>query len=71
MAEFKKTPGSDEPPGLFDNVDTEALGQFAMAYWPVLLGGISLFLLIVLGKERIAVLVGILVVLMQGYLIFG
>jgi len=70
MADFKKIPDV-ESPGLLDSVDVEALGQFAMSYWPALLGGITLFILILMGKERTAIPVGIAVALMQGWLIFG
>ncbi len=43
------------------------LGQFAATYWPVVLGGVVLFVLIALDKERIAIPVGITVILLQAW----
>lgn len=46
MAEFKKIPESDSGGGPFDAITAELAGQFAATYWPVILGGITLFVLI-------------------------
>ncbi len=67
MAEFKKTPKGQSGDGPFDAITPEMLGQFAATYWPVVLGGIVLFVLIALDKERIAIPVGITVVLLQAW----
>ena len=73
MAGFKKSPDS-QPGGplaeLFDSIAAVA-GQLALSYWPLIGGGLILFLLIVLGKERTAIPVGIAVVLLQVWLSFG
>lgn len=64
MAEFKKIPdGSGGGP--FDALTPEVLEQVAATYWPVVLGGITLFVLIVMGRERTAVPVAAVVVLLQ------
>ncbi len=67
MAEFKKIPDSDPGGGPFDAISAEMLGQFAATYWPVVLGGITLFVLILSGKERVATPVGAVVVLLQAW----
>ncbi len=69
MAEFKKIPKpeSDSGGGPFDAITTELAGQFAATYWPVILGGITLFVLILKGKERAAIPVGAVVVLLQAW----
>ncbi len=54
MAKFKKIPDSDSVPGPFDAFTSEVAGQFAATYWPVVLGGVILFVLILMGKERVA-----------------
>ena len=66
MAEFKKTPdgGSGGP---FDVVSPEMFWQLAGTYWPVILGGITLFALILRGKERAAIPVAVVVVLLQAW----
>lgn len=71
MAEFKKIPDGGTRDGLFEAINTEVVGQFAMAYWPAILGGITLFILILMGRERMAMLVSIAVILLQAWLIFG
>jgi hypothetical protein len=72
VARFKKTPDGDASPvGELTEGTGEVLGQFAMSYWPLFLGGITLFLLIALGYERTAVPVGIAVVALQAWLMFG
>ncbi len=67
MAEFKKIPESDSSGGPFDAITAELAGQFAATYWPVILGGITLFVLILKGKERAAIPVGAVVVLLQAW----
>ena len=70
MAVFKKSPESrDSEPIEAFGVGPEALGAFAATYWPVVLGGITLFLLIALGKERTAIPVGIAVVVLQAWML--
>jgi hypothetical protein len=54
MAEFKKIPDGGSGDGPFDFITAEAAGQIAMSYWPAILGGITLFILIILGRERVA-----------------
>jgi hypothetical protein len=73
MAGFKKSPDSQSGGPLAELLDSIAAtaGQFALSYWPLVGGGLILFLLIVLGKERTAIPVGIAVVLLQAYLSFG
>lgn len=71
MAEFKKNPNAGEVPGPFDAFPAEALGQFAMDYWPVVLGGLTLFILILGGKEKVAIPVGIIAALLQAWLLLG
>ncbi len=68
MADFKKIPDGDSgggPGGPFDAITAEMAGQFAATYWPVVLGGITLFVLILRGNERAAIPVAIVVVLLQ------
>ncbi len=69
MAEFKKIPKpeSDSGGGPFGAITAELAGQFAATYWPVILGGITLFVLILKGKERAAIPVGAVVVLLQAW----
>jgi hypothetical protein len=71
MAEFKKIPDGGSGDGPFDFITAEAAGQIAMSYWPAILGGITLFILIILGRERVAIAVSIAVILLQGWLILG
>lgn len=71
MAEFKKIPDGGSGDGPFDFITAEAAGQIAMSYWPAILGGITLFALIIMGRERVAIAVGIAVVILQGWLILG
>ncbi len=67
MADFKKIPESDSGPGPFDAITAEMAGQFAATYWPVFLGGITLFVLIFRGNELAAIPVGGAVVLLQAW----
>ena len=67
MAKFKKIPDSDSVPGPFDAFTAEVAGQFAATYWPVVLGGVILFVLILMGKERVAIPVAAVVVLLQAW----
>lgn len=72
MADFKKIPGGGEGPiGELTHGTGEVLGQFAIHYWPMFLGGVTLFLMIVLGYERAAIPVAIAIVALQAWLIFG
>jgi hypothetical protein len=41
------------------------VGGFATTYWPVVLGGVILFVLVFRGYARVAYLCGIAVVLLQ------
>jgi hypothetical protein len=63
--------GCSQRDGPFDFITAEAAGQIAMSYWPAILGGITLFILIILGRERMAIAVSIAVILLQGWLILG
>ncbi len=67
MAEFKKIPDSGSGGGPFDAITAEMAGQFAATYWPVILGGITLFILILRGYERTAIPVAAAVVLLQAW----
>ena len=75
MAVFKKIPkgssktipDSDSVSGPFDANTAEMAGQFAATYWPVILGGITLFILIFRGYERTAIPVAAAVVLLQAW----
>jgi hypothetical protein len=73
MAGFKKSPGDQSGGALAEFIDAVAAtaGQVALSYWPLVGGGLILFLLIVLGRERTAIPVGIAVVLLQAWLSFG
>ena len=73
MAETKRAPGTDTVPGPFDGFEAEAFGQFALTYWPVVLGGLALFILIIAGKEKAAIPVAAVVVALQAWLlgVFG
>ena len=66
MAIFQKTP-DEGPEGPFDVFTPEVLGQFADTFWPAILGGITLFVLILLGKERAAIPVAVVAVLLQAW----
>jgi hypothetical protein len=59
MAQVKRAPNADNVPGPFDSFNAEAFGQFAMTYWPAVLGGVALFILILAGKEKVAIPVAI------------
>jgi hypothetical protein len=67
MAEFKKIPKSDSGAGPFDDITAEMAWHFAATYWPVILGGITLFVLILRGNERAAIPVGAAMVLLQAW----
>ncbi len=69
MAETKKAPGADHVHGPFDAFNAESFGQIAMTYWPVLLGGLTLFMLILAGKEKAAIPVAIVIVALQLWLL--
>ena len=73
MAETKRAPGADKVPGPFDSFEAEAFGQFALTYWPAVLGGLALFILIIAGKEKAAIPVAAIVVALQAWLlgVFG
>ena len=73
MAATKKAPGADTVPGPFDSFNAEAFGQFAMTFWPAVLGGLTLFMLILAGKEKAAIPVAIVVVVLQAWIlgVFG
>ena len=65
MAGFKKAPDSQSVDGLFNANTAEMVGWFATTYWPVVLGGVILFVLVFRGYARVAYLCGIAVVLLQ------
>jgi hypothetical protein len=67
MAEFKKAPDSDSGSAPIEVFNPELLGQIAATYWPMILGGITLFLLILMGKERAAIPVAAAIVLLQAW----
>ncbi len=66
MAGFKKAPGNSGG-GSFDAITAEMVGYVAATYWPAILGGITLFVLIVKGKERAAIPVGAVIVVLQAW----
>ena len=53
----------------FGAATAETFGQFAMSYWPLVLAGMILFVLIFRGYERAAIPVGIVAVLLQAWLL--
>jgi hypothetical protein len=67
MADFKKIPESDSGPGPFDAITGEMAAQFAATYWPAILGGVTLFVLILRGNERAAIPVAAAIVLLQAW----
>ncbi len=67
MAEFRKIPDSGSGGGPFDAITSEAVGQFAATYWPVVLGGLVLFVMVLNGNERAAIPVAAVVVLLQAW----
>jgi hypothetical protein len=72
LAQFKKVPdGGEGPVGELTQGTGELLGQLAIHYWPIFLGGITLFLLVVLGYERATIPVAIAIVVLQAWLILG
>jgi hypothetical protein len=73
MADFKKTPGgaSDGKFSEFVSSTAAMVGEIATSYWPLIGGGLCLFLLIILGKERTAIPVAIAVLALQAWLSFG
>jgi hypothetical protein len=73
MAGFKKSPDDHSGGPLAEFIDSaaSAVAQLAISHWPLVIGGITLFLLIVLGRERTAIPVAIAVVLLQAWLSFG
>ncbi|HUS53590.1 MAG TPA: hypothetical protein VMY41_06245 [Thermohalobaculum sp.] len=73
MADFKKIPddNSGEPFFEFNDSASEMLGQFAIIFWPLALGGIAVFLLLFRGYERTAIPVGIAAVFLQAWMMFG
>jgi len=73
MPVFKKIPDDNSGAAQeeFGAAAAEALGQFAMSYWPLVLAGMILFVLILRGYERAAIPVGIVAVLLQTWLLLG
>ena len=73
MAQVKRAPNAESIPGPFDDFNAEAFGQFAITYWPAILGGFMLFILIIAGKEKAAIPVAVVVILLQAWLlgVFG
>ena len=67
MAVFKKVPDSESGGGAFDANTAEIVGEFATTYWPAVLGGLILFVLVFKGYARVAYTLGILVVLLQAW----
>jgi len=67
MSAFKKIPDGQSGSGLLDDGAADMAGQFATTYWPVVLGGLILFLLVFKGYDRVAYTFGILVVLLQAW----
>ena len=67
MADFKKIPDSDSGAGPFDAITAEMLGQFAVTFWPTVLGGVLLFALILNGNHRAAIPAAIVVALLQAW----
>ena len=55
----------------FGAATAEVLGQFAMSYWPMVVAGMILFVLILRGFERAAIPVSIVAVLLQAWLLLG
>ena len=49
-------------------IDTELVVFLIVGYWPLILGGIILFVLVLRGHERVAMAVGGAVVLLQAWI---
>ncbi len=69
----KKAPGADArgPVDLYGDEILEYATAIAGTLWPVLIGGVILFLMIVKGWERAAVPVGLIVAVTQLWLLYG
>ena len=67
MAKFKKIPDGRSGDSLIAPDIAEMVGEFATTYWPVVLGGLILFVLVFRGYARVAYTFGIIVVLLQAW----
>lgn len=69
----KKAPGADArgPGDLFGDQFVELATALVGAVWPLIIGGVILFAMILKGWERAAVPVGIVVAAAQLWLLYG
>jgi hypothetical protein len=71
---FKKNPdaesfvGPAEAFGL-DKVQFDGIVHFIAVFWPAIVGGVALFTLVVIGRERMAMLVAAIMVPLQAWLL--
>ncbi len=71
---FKKSPDAESlggPADAFgiDDLPLEAIAKFLAVFWPAVFGGIALFVLIVIGRERLAMVVAAIMVTLQAWLL--
>ena len=69
----KRVPGADAagPGDIYGDDIAAVASQIADAIWPLMIGGPVLFLMIVMGWERLAIPVGIAVAGAQLWLMYG
>ena len=68
----KRPPSEVHGPGEVFDADAAELAMMAVeALWPLMVGGLILFVMILKGWERAAIPVGIAVILAQAWLTYG
>lgn len=68
----KKAPSDFRGPGKIFDEDALGLAMLVVdAIWPLLVGGLILFIMILKGWERAAIPVGLVVILAQAWLTYG
>lgn len=70
---IKKAPGTDAqgPGDLYGDEVAQLVMMVVDAVWPLMIGGLILFVMILKGWERAAIPVGIAVILAQAWLTYG
>jgi len=71
---FKKNPDAESfggPAEMFglNEVQFDSVAQFIAVFWPAMLGGIALFILVVMGRERMAMAIAAIMVTLQAWLL--
>jgi len=71
---FKRNPDAESfggPAEMFglDKVQIDSVVQFIAVFWPAIIGGIALFALVVMGRERMAMLVAAIMIPLQAWLL--